>query len=198
MESTICSGFWGTDVKAGCDITLIRFYEPSGPVSDSLAEKLNGIFSIPVTFGPSLPLPRRGYDPLRGQYRAFELLQEACRLKEHPDSIVLGITDRDIYESSLNFVFGLASSSMRCAVISTARLSNSFYGLSEESSLFFRRVVTEAVHEIGHTLGLGHCPTPHCVMHFSNSLADTDMKGYEFCEECRRKVDVALEKCRQK
>jgi len=25
--------------------------------------------------------------------------------------------------------------------------------------------------------GLDHCPAPRCIMHFSNSLADTDAKG---------------------
>jgi len=45
----------------------------------------------------------------------------------------------------------------------------------------------EAVHELGHTYGLKHCPNPACVMHFSNSLHDTDLKGWKFCPNCQRK-----------
>ena len=48
--------------------------------------------------------------------------------------------------------------------------------------------VKEAVHELGHTRGLGHCADPRCVMAFSNSLADTDRKGKEFCARCTYKL----------
>jgi predicted Zn-dependent protease len=33
---------------------------------------------------------------------------------------------------------------------------------------------------------LKHCTQRICVMFFSNSLADTDLKENEFCHRCRR------------
>lgn len=48
------------------------------------------------------------------------------------------------------------------------------------SVLFFERTVKEAVHEIGHLKGLSHCPDSGCVMHFSNSLRDSETgAGFE-------------------
>jgi archaemetzincin len=44
------------------------------------------------------------------------------------------------------------------------------------------------VHELGHTYGLRHCRDPRCVMHFSNSLHDTDVKGAGFCPRCRAQM----------
>jgi hypothetical protein len=85
----------------------------------------------------------------------------------------------------LNFVFGLADPSSRCAIISLARLYPEFYGQPRNPGLFKARAVKEAVHELGHLLGLGHCPDPACVMAFSNSLGDTDRKGPGFCAPCR-------------
>ncbi len=108
------------------------------------------------------------------------------------NDIVLGIVPVDLYEPDLNFVFGVASPITGTAVISTYRLHNSFYGLPEDENIFIERVLKEAVHEIGHVLGLPHCPNPKCVMHFSNSIEDTDRKSYYFCENCYIKVKKAL------
>jgi len=48
------------------------------------------------------------------------------------------------------------------------------------------------VHELGHTYGLGHCPDTHCVMHFSNSLRDTDIKSATFCPACQELISATL------
>jgi archaemetzincin len=42
---------------------------------------------------------------------------------------------------------------------------------------------SEAVHELGHAFGLTHCEKSRCVMHFSNSLQDTDFKHYIFLKD---------------
>lgn len=93
----------------------------------------------------------------------------------------------------LNFVFGLADRATARAIIALPRLRQSFYGLPDDIALFRERAIKEAVHELGHTFGLGHCRDRRCVMAFSNSLADTDRKGQEFCERCQaRRVFQAL------
>jgi pyruvate-formate lyase-activating enzyme len=46
-------------------------------------------------------------------------------------------------------------------------------------------VLKEAIHELAHVFGLHHCDDWHCVMSFSNSLADADLKGHNFCSRCR-------------
>ncbi len=101
---------------------------------------------------------------------------------------VLGLTDVDCYVPGLNFIFGQAASGGRQAFVALPRLRQSFYRLPENLALFRQRALKEAVHELGHTWGLSHCPDPRCVMHFSNSLHDTDVKGPGFCSQCRDRL----------
>ena len=88
----------------------------------------------------------------------------------------MGLADADCYAPGLNFVFGQATLGGQEACVARLRLRPSFYGLPENLPLFRRRVLKEAVRELGHTWGLGHCSDGQCVMVFSNTLQDTDAK----------------------
>ena len=136
-----------------------------------------------VTIAKQRPIPPEAFEPRRQQYRADDLLKVA---RNEPGDRVLVVTDHDLYADDLNFVFGLADSLGRCAVISLFRLR---LGADEES--LRRRAVKEAVHELGHTFGLSHCANPRCVMRFSNSLGDTDRKGSEWCELCKQELQAS-------
>jgi archaemetzincin len=100
-----------------------------------------------------------------------------------PRGKVLAVTEMDLYADDLNFVLGMAESHGRTAVISLCRL-----GLGADPQARRLRALKEAVHELGHTLGLAHCPDAECVMRFSNALADTDRKGSSPCAVCERKL----------
>lgn len=157
----------------------------------ALVTALEEIFKISVCYQPDISVPPDTYNVNRDQYRARELLEELTRIKTGNSHVILGITKIDLYEPELNFVFGLASTYEGVSVISVRRLSSSFYGLAADDELYFARILTEAVHEIGHVLSLPHCPDARCVMHFSNSPADTDEKGYHFCPSFQDKMERA-------
>jgi len=164
---------------------------PVGGIDHQVIEKLQGdlskIFSKQVGIGQRMPHPDDAYNKKRNQYLSTAILK---RLMEQKESAayekVLGIVDQDLYVPELNFVFGEAG--QKVAVISLTRLRQEFYRLPQDQTLFHKRALTEAVHELGHTYGLGHCKNYHCVMFFSNSLMDTDRKGPEFCPECNRNI----------
>jgi archaemetzincin len=124
----------------------------------------------------------------RSQYPGAPLLAALAAARPPKEEVILGVTGVDLTAPGLNFVFGLADPRGRAALISLARLYPEFYGQPRDPGLFKARAVKEAVHELGHLLGLGHCPDPACVMSFSNSLADTDKKGPGFCQDCRERL----------
>lgn len=132
-----------------------------------------------------MPVPKDAYNQERYQYHSTRILAKMIEYVEKSDiDSVLGVTAVDLYVPSLNFVFGEAHCPGKVAIISLFRLTPEFYGQSADKQLFYERAVKEAVHEVGHTLGLGHCKNSLCVMFFSNSILDTDRKELTFCEKC--------------
>jgi predicted Zn-dependent protease len=86
-------------------------------------------------------------------------------------SIILGICNIDAYSSGLKFVFGQASLTGDVAAIYLPRLRQEFYGLAADRSIFIERVLKEATHEVGHALGLDHCPKQSCVITLATRLS---------------------------
>jgi archaemetzincin len=143
---------------------------------------------VVCTVGRSVPLPQSSYDRTRNQYLANAFLALAARALPRladPRGRVLAVTEVDLYANGLNFVLGMAESPSRTAVISLYRL-----GLGADQETGRMRALKEAVHEVGHTLGLAHCPDAGCVMHFSNTLIDTDRKSHRLCAICERKLNA--------
>jgi len=131
------------------------------------------------------PRPEFALDTSRDQYNSLEILDWLESRFPRPDQWIFSITNVDLAIPVLTFVFGEARLGGRSAVISTFRLHEEFHGRPADTMVLLSRVEKEAIHEVGHMLGLTHCLDRNCVMYPSNSLAQTDVKSTRFCPGCR-------------
>jgi len=151
-----------------------------------------------VVVDAKLPLREEAFDKKRKQYQSHAILSEVqgYAVKKKGLNRVLGVVNADIFVPELNFVFGEAACPGKAALISLWRLKPEFYGDAPNIELFLERALKEAVHELGHTLGLRHCSRSSCVMHFSNSISDTDIKQSLFCDRCYLHATISINKLR--
>jgi archaemetzincin len=170
------------------EILLLEIGKVAPEILNQLRPVIESTFGCRcITGAPLLLMPDYACVPRRNQYAAGAILE---RLPRDPERRALGVVDLDLFVPELNFVFGLADPNRGRAVIALPRLRESFYGGRENQALFLERTAKEAIHELGHTYGLGHCRNRDCVMSFSNSLLDTDRKSQRFCKRCTRKLQV--------
>jgi archaemetzincin len=124
----------------------------------------------------------------RQQYCSTEILARLIERAPCAGSGLLGLTCFDLYIPMLTFVFGEAQLKGSCAIVSTHRLRQEFYGLPPDARLLRERLLKEAVHELGHTFGLRHCADHECVMAASHAVEWIDVKTCRFCSTCRTTV----------
>jgi len=126
--------------------------------------------------------------PTRMQVHSTEILGRLPGFVQHDTWRLLGVTEMDLYIPILTFVFGEAQVGNTCAVVSTHRLRQEFYGLPPDANLLMDRLLKEAVHEFGHTLRLPHCEDYRCAMAPSHAVEWIDLKGSALCADCRARA----------
>jgi archaemetzincin len=137
----------------------------------------------------SLP-PAAWYAPRR-RYRAERLLDDLHRRLAPPATRILGVTEVDISTTAHDVydwgVLGLGDLGGTACVISTLRCRRTARDAAQASF----RMVTTCVHEVGHTLGLEHCPDPACLMTDARgSVRTVDRTSGHLCARCRRRVGL--------
>jgi archaemetzincin len=163
-------------------IALVPIGAVDAGLLQAVREGLAAEYRVPCAVAPFTTDPSRALHPERRQYHSTELLASLSALPI--TDRVIGITAVDLYIPILTFVFGEAELGGRCAVISSHRLDDTFYGLRADAPLARTRTIKCAIHEIGHTHGLVHCDDYECVMAASHSVEWLDLKRESLCDRC--------------
>jgi archaemetzincin len=142
--------------------------------------------------GP-LDIPSGSFDARRKQHSSVAFMLALSRGGFEDFERVIGITEADLFIPMLTFVFGQAQFHGRVALVSVARLRPEFYGSLPDPDLLALRLKKEIGHELGHSLGLIHCPDRECLMSLATGIQEVDRKAAGFCWSCGSRVSGAKE-----
>lgn len=146
---------------------------------------LQAFYPIEVHVLDCEELPKEAYYPPRRRYRAERLLVYLNQRMPKDGWRILGLTDADISTTKDDVVdwgvMGLGELPGTATVISSYRCRKKARGPAHA----MLRLAKVAVHEIGHTLGLDHCPTVGCLMEDAKGKVVTCDRERDFCPRCR-------------
>ena len=174
-------------------ISTIGDFKPG--LFESVRHRISRVFRCPTKEMPLLHDLDFAFDQGRNQYHSTLILEKLANRAPASAIKVLAITDVDLFIPVLTYVYGEAQLNGKACIISTLRLKEGLFPMHTQDA-FLARVFKEAIHELGNTFNLLHCPDHACIMHYCRSEDDVDRKSEELCRYCEVFLEDALKKVR--
>jgi archaemetzincin len=183
--------FSTSEARGESSVARILYVQPLGACADKaqgadeVSAALRAFYPIDVRALPCVELPASAYFPPRHRYRAERLLTFLNQRMPADGWRILGLTAVDISTTKDGIsdwgVLGLGEMPGKASVISLFRCKKT----ARSQSHAVIRLAKVAVHEVGHTLGLEHCPTVGCLMEDARGKVATTDRERDFCPRCR-------------
>ncbi len=153
--------------------------------ADEVVAALRAFYPMDVRMLACQELPKAAYYAPRRRYRAERLLAYLNQRMPKDGWRILGLTAVDISTTKDDVkdwgILGLGELPGTATVISAFRCRKK----ARNPAHARERLAKVAVHEIGHTLGLPHCPTRSCLMEDAMGKVVTTDRERDFCARCR-------------
>ncbi len=151
---------------------------------------VKAVYSLPVRVLEKQSLPKSAWYAPRGRYRAEKLLAFLDEEARADCTAMIGFTSVDISTTKGKSkdwgIFGLGQVGGKSCVVSTYRLGRN----TSDKRKVTIRTIKVVNHELGHVLGLLHCPTPKCMMNDAEGKISTvDNETGLLCDLCRKEIE---------
>jgi archaemetzincin len=168
--------------------------------TDTIIKTISHFYNLKTIILPEEKLPKSAFTNYKApRFRADSLIK--IQKRKLPDSIdfIIGLTEKDICITKLEKdgsvkkpinkytdfgIMGLGYCPGKSCIVSTFRLKN------KNENIFLSRFKKVCIHEVGHNLGLPHCPNKKCVMTDAvERIASIDNANLELCEACKSMIN---------
>jgi len=163
---------------------------------EAVAAEIERVFGFATETGKILEDIDFALDQNRQQYHSTLILEQLAAGTPQHCLKTLAIAQGDLFIPILTHVYGEAQLGGTACVVSTFRLNESRSG-ANIAPKYVGRIVKEAIHELGHTFNLRHCPDHTCIMHYCRNEEDVDRKSDELCRYCKIMLEDEIKRLKK-
>lgn len=171
-------------------IALITLAEKEHEFLPDLKKNIESFYGCKVVIIPHKNAPVSAYEMESRYYHADSLLKFLSDYLAPEFDCIQGVLDGDIaINHGINRhwkVFGLGYCPGNSSVISPYRM----YGNNASLQQVKQRLLNVSIHEIGHNLGLKHCPDTACLMKDAKSSIKNIEGKKTLCVNCKKILDI--------
>ena len=165
-------------------VALLPFNDADTDVVQQLKRELEKQLTVELSVLDKTALPANAFYKPRQRYIADSLLVFLSAVNNGKAEKIIGLTVKDIATRKGDIenwgILGLGTCPGEACIISTFRAGKKKIAYKD----FLRRITPLALHELGHTYGLEHCPVQSCLMKDAEGKMKLD-NGNAYCNKCR-------------